>query len=281
MSRHTQPEVSIVVPAHNEAQSLSILQAEITRVLDRLGRSCEIIYVDDGSTDETFSVLARIALAERRVSVLRLGKKMGKASALASGFARARGEVVVTLDADLQDDPADVPMLLGKLDEGYDVVSGWRRERRDRLVDRRLPSMAANRLISRVTGVRLHDYGSGPKAYRRAALRGVLLYGGWHRFLPALCCEGRPRVAEVVVHHRPRTYGRSKYGLSRIPTVVVDTAILWLLRRGDASRGPIRWFSIALRAHGARRCKDPEVADFIGESHVDHVVAGQASGSAS
>ncbi|HIE51273.1 MAG TPA: glycosyltransferase [Armatimonadetes bacterium] len=218
------PEVSAVIPVYNERESLPELHGQLVEVLTRLGRSWEIVYVDDGSTDGSFEQLRELHAASPsgRVVVIRLRANFGQTAALAAGFDRARGTVIVALDADLQNDPADIPRLLAKLEEGYDVVSGWRKRRQDKFLTCRLPSWIANWLIGQVTGVRLHDYGCSLKAYRAEILREVRLYGELHRFIPALAKWVGARIGEIEVSHRPRKFGRSKYGLSRTSRVLLD-----------------------------------------------------------
>jgi len=214
--------LSVVVPVHNEEASLPELVARLEAVLGGLAAGSEVIVVDDGSTDGTFAMLRRLHAENPRVLAIRLRTNFGQSAALAAGFDAAKGEVVVTMDGDLQNDPADIPALLAKLEEGYDVVSGWRRPRRDPFWRRRLPSILANWLISRITGVTLHDYGCALKAYRREVLEHVELYGEMHRFLPALAKWVGAAVTEVPVRHHPRRQGRSKYGLGRTPRVLLD-----------------------------------------------------------
>ena len=215
-------EVSIVVPLFNEAENVEPLYEEIRAVADADGRIREIIFVDDGSADGTFDILSRACAGDARVTVIRLRRNFGQSAALAAGFDRAAGDVVVPMDGDRQNDPADIPRLLDKLDEGYDVVSGWRKERKDRWLTRTLPSVIANMLISRITSVKLHDYGCSLKAYRKEVIEGINLYGEMHRFIPSLASWMGVRVAEVPVNHRPRTAGRSKYGLGRTLRVILD-----------------------------------------------------------
>ena len=215
--------VSVVVPLYNEQDNVEQLHAEIAAAMDRSGSAWEAIYVDDGSTDRTWERL----LAARRshpgqVIAIRLRRNFGQTAALAAGFQNAAGDVIVTLDGDLQNDPADIPMLLDKLAEGYDVVSGWRRERKDALVLRRMPSHAANWLISRMASVPLHDHGCTLKAYRREIVESIALYGEMHRFIPAQAFWIGARICEVVVNHRPRTRGTSKYGIGRTWRVMLD-----------------------------------------------------------
>lgn len=215
------PELSIVVPVHDEQDNVEPLYEALTSSLEALGRSYEVIVVDDGSADETYPRLARLAAADVRLKLIKLRRNYGQTAAMAAGFDHARGAVIIPMDGDLQNDPADIGNLVEKIDEGYDVVSGWRRNRRDGLI-RRLPSRAANWLIGRVTGVRLHDYGCTLKAYRAEIVRETRLYGEMHRFLPALAYQAGARIAEVPVRHHPRTSGRSKYGLGRIAKVLLD-----------------------------------------------------------
>lgn len=234
--------VSIVIPLYNELDNIEPLYAALKRTVDNLDRSCEIIFVDDGSTDGTFSVLKDIQQGDPRVGVLRLGRNYGQTAAFSSGFDLARGEVIVTMDGDLQNDPADIPRLLEKSDVGYDVVSGWRVNRKVPFLTRRLPSQIANSLISRVTGVHLHDYGCSLKAYRRDVIRKIRLYGEMHRFIPALASWSGIQVAEVPVFDYPRKYGRSKYGLNRTIRVILDLFALKFLL--DYSTRPIQIFGL-------------------------------------
>lgn len=214
--------LSIVVPVKDERENLRELHVQIRRVLDILPNSSEVLYIDDGSTDGSDEVLQEIAERDPSVRVIRFRRNFGQTAALSAGFDYARGDVVVTLDADLQNDPADIVRLLAKLEEGYDVVSGWRKDRRDGFLFRRLPSWLANRLIVRVTGVPLHDFGCTLKAYRREVIKNIRLYGEMHRFIPALAKWIGAEIAELPVNHRPRTWGKSKYGLSRTLRVLLD-----------------------------------------------------------
>jgi glycosyltransferase involved in cell wall biosynthesis len=216
------PEISVVIPMRNEAPNVAELHKELTDVLRSFGRSYEILTIDDGSTDDTFARLASIQRTDPRLRVIRFRRNFGQTAAFSAGFDRARGEVVVTIDADLQNDPADIGALLSKMNEGYDVVSGWRERRQDPFLNRRLPSMLANGLISRVTGVALHDYGCSLKAYRAEVLRGIRLYGELHRFIPAIASWQGVAVAELPVRHYARQFGRSKYGISRTLRVILD-----------------------------------------------------------
>ncbi|MCX7817803.1 MAG: glycosyltransferase family 2 protein [Kiritimatiellae bacterium] len=225
------PDVSIVVPVFNERESVEPLCRALHEVLQRHGRPYEVILVDDGSTDGSWEVLRRMIAELPHLRGIRLRRNFGQTAAMSAGIDAARGAVIVTLDADLQNEPADIPTLLAAMTPDVDVVSGWRRERKDPFWTRRLPSMIANGLISRITGVALHDYGCTLKAYRAEVLRGVRLYGEMHRFIPALVSWVGARVVEVPVRHHPRRFGRSKYGLSRTLRVVLDLiTVKYLLR---------------------------------------------------
>jgi len=215
-------DLSIVIPAYNEAESLPGLHAEICAALSALGKSYEIVVVDDGSTDETFDMLKRLAADDPHLVAVQLRRNFGQTAAFAAGFELARGQVVVTLDADGQNDPADIPALLDKMAEGYDIVSGWRRNRKEPLLTRRIPSIVANRIIASRTGIRLHDSGCSLKAYTRDVVKNVRLYGEMHRFIPAFASWMGVRVAEVPVRDRARQFGRSKYGISRTFRVILD-----------------------------------------------------------
>ncbi len=216
------PDISVFLPVYNEEPNLRPLQAKLDEALKQLGRSAEIIYVDDGSTDGSLKVLADIARNDDRVRVVALKRNHGQTAAMAAGIDAASGKVLIPMDADLQNDPADIIRLLEKLDEGYDVVSGWRKNRQDKLITRKVPSMIANKLISWIGGVPLHDYGCSLKAYRREALKDVRLYGEMHRFIPIYASWAGARVSEIPVEHHARTMGKSKYGLSRTVKVIFD-----------------------------------------------------------
>jgi len=206
--------ISVVVPVHDEERSVALLYDELRSALEPLDAPWEAIFVDDGSTDGTFSALTRLHAAERNVRVVRLRRNFGKAAALVAGFDQAHGETVVTIDGDLQDDPAEIPRLLAKLDEGFDLVSGWKTRRRDPL-SRRILSRIFNRVTSAFSGVRLHDMNCGLKAYRAEVVHGLRLYGELHRFIPVLAHYRGFRIAELPVNHRPREHGRSRYGVER------------------------------------------------------------------
>src|SRR5437016_8796379 len=216
------PDISVFLPVLNEEPNLLPLHEKLDRALALLSRSAEIIYVDDGSTDGSLAVLREIAAKDQRVRVIALRRNYGQTPAMAAGIDAARGEVLIPMDADLQNDPADIARLLDKIDEGYDVVAGWRKNRQDKLFTRKIPSMIANRVISWIGGVPLHDYGCSLKAYRRESLADVHLYGEMHRFIPIYASWSGARVAEIPVEHHARTMGKSKYGLSRTIKVVFD-----------------------------------------------------------
>jgi glycosyltransferase involved in cell wall biosynthesis len=214
-------EISVVVPVLDEEDNVGPLYEALTRSLRELGRIYEIIVVDDGSRDETYSRLLPLAARDTRLKLIRLRRNYGQTAAMAAGFDHALGDIVIPMDGDLQNDPEDIRLLLEKLDEGYDLVSGWRVDRQDSSV-RRMPSRIANWLIGRVTGVRLHDYGCTLKAYRAEIVRETQLYGEMHRFLPALAHQAGANIAEIPVRHHARTSGRSKYGLGRTIKVLLD-----------------------------------------------------------
>jgi glycosyltransferase involved in cell wall biosynthesis len=232
--------LSIVIPLLNEAGSLRLLYKQLVTVMDGLDRSCEVVFVDDGSTDDSFEILRQLQQADGRLRLVKLRRNFGQTAAFMAGFDLSRGDVIITMDADLQNDPQDIPLLLKKIDEGYDIVSGWRVDRRDKWLTRRLPSQVANWLISQSTGVVLHDYGCSLKAYRREVLENTRLYGELHRFIPALASWMGVKVAEVPVNHHSRRYGRSKYGLGRIVRVGLDLLTVKFLL--DYATRPIQVF---------------------------------------
>jgi glycosyltransferase involved in cell wall biosynthesis len=222
--------ISVVVPVHDEERSVQPLYEELRAALDPLDRRWEVVFVDDGSTDGSFAALTRLNADTENVKVVRLRRNFGKAAALAAGFRHAVGEVVVTIDADLQDDPAEIPRLLAKLDEGFDLVSGWKTQRRDPL-SRRIPSRIFNGVVGRVSGLRLHDLNCGLKAYRADVVRNLRIYGELHRFLPVLAHDRGYRVAELPVNHRPREHGRSRYGVERYLRGFLDFLTVWFMGR--------------------------------------------------
>jgi glycosyltransferase involved in cell wall biosynthesis len=231
-----------VVPVLNEEESLPLLHEALTEVLSESGLRYEIVVVDDGSTDRSLEILREIQAQDEHLRVVCFRRNYGQTAAFAAGFDRAQGETVITIDADLQNDPADIPALVSKLQEGYDVVSGWRVDRQDRFLDRRLPSIVANRFIGWATGVRIHDYGCSLKAYRRDVLADVRLYGELHRFIPALAHAAGARVAEIPVSHHPRRFGETKYGISRTLKVILDLLVVRFLM--SYSTRPIHVFGL-------------------------------------
>lgn len=233
-------KVSIIIPAYNESTSLKVLAEELEKSIKKIIFPVEVVFVDDGSTDDTYSVLKDLALNNKTYKVIRLRRNYGQSAALLAGIDASTGDVIVPLDADLQNDPNDIPKLLNLINEGYDLVSGWRKHRQDRLVDRKIPSMIANKIISLVSGIRLHDYGCSLKAYKREVLNGVRIYGELHRFLPILASWNGARVTEVAVNHKARVFGKSKYGISRTYKVVLDLIVLKFL--SDFSTKPIYFF---------------------------------------
>ena len=216
------PELSLFLPVLDEEENLREMHAKIAVALDTLGKSAEVIFVDDGSTDNSLDILKGIAALDDRVRVISLRRNYGQTAAMSAGIDAARGEILIPMDADLQNDPADIAKLLEKLDQGYDVVSGWRKNRQDKLISRKIPSQIANRIISWIGGVHLHDYGCSLKAYRREVLQDVRLYGEMHRFIPIYASWAGARVTEIPVDHHARTRGKSKYGISRTIKVVFD-----------------------------------------------------------
>jgi glycosyltransferase involved in cell wall biosynthesis len=236
------PALSVVIPLHDEAENVTPLLDELGRALDGLGQPAEIVVVDDGSTDRSFALLVELTAHEPRLRVVRLARNYGQTAALAAGIEHARAPIIVTMDADLQNDPADIPALLAALTDGVDVVNGWRAPRRDPWLTRRVPSQVANALISLVTGTALHDYGCTLRVMRAPVAKELQLYGEMHRFIPALAADLGAHVIEVPVRHRPRRFGRSKYGLSRTLRVVLDLLTVKFLS-GYSTR-PIQLFGL-------------------------------------
>lgn len=215
--------LSIVIPVYNERENLPLLFDALYKVMNPMQKSWEVILVDDGSRDKSLSVLKEYAEKDpKHIRVVSFRRNFGQTAAIAAGLDYSKGEIIILLDADMQNDPADIPMMLAKLDEGYDLVSGWRKDRKDNAVTRNFPSMLANGLISRVTGVRLHDYGCTLKVYRRDVLEGFRLYGEMHRFIPVYASSVGANITEVPVRHHPRQFGKTKYGLERTVKVVLD-----------------------------------------------------------
>lgn len=215
-------DISIVVPVYNEQDNVEAVYSAISSSLQAMGCSYEIVMVDDGSSDGSYKLLASLAAKDPALKVIRFRRNFGQTAAMSAGFDCAKGDIIIPMDGDLQNDPADIPRLVEKIHEGYDVVSGWRRDRKDTFVTRKIPSLIANAVISRLTGVHLHDYGCTLKAYRREVLDGINLYGEMHRFVPALASQFGAKVAELPVNHFPRLHGVSKYGISRTLRVILD-----------------------------------------------------------
>src|SRR6188474_3577351 len=235
------PDLSLIIPVYNEAQNLPLLYDSIKQVLQPIKQKWEVVFVDDGSTDGSFDILQAFVKKDPwHVRAVVFRRNFGQTAAIAAGIDHAHGETIVLLDADMQNDPADIPMLLDKLDEGYDLVSGWRKDRKDNRLTRTIPSNLANGLISWATGVHLHDYGCTLKAYRREALEGFRLYGDMHRFIPVFAHSVGARITEIPVHHHARKYGRTKYGLCRTLKVILDLVTVKFLL--DYSHKPIRLF---------------------------------------
>ncbi len=240
--RPTACGVSVIIPIHNEEENVDALCAELLGVLEEAGLDYEVVFADDGSTDGSVRKLKAWCERDARVTVIELRRNFGQTAAMSAALDHSRGRIIVPMDGDLQNDPSDIPRLLTLLEEppGYDIVSGWRKDRRDSLLSRRVPSQLANRLIRRVTGVKLHDFGCTLKAYRREVLEGVGLYGEMHRFLPALAAWHGASITELVVNHRPRTRGETKYGLSRTVRVLLDLVTVKFL--GSYMTKPLYFF---------------------------------------
>lgn len=239
-AREKTKKISVVVPVFNEEKNIKLLYPKIKQVLDNLGKNYEIIFIDDGSTDKTATFLHQICQEDRKVKAVVFRRNFGQTAAISAGFDYAKGEVIVTLDADLQNDPEDIPQLIEKIEEGYDVVSGWRAERKDPFLSRRIPSYISNWLISFFTGVKLHDHGCTLKAYRKEITKNIKLYGEMHRFVPALASWVGASICEVKVRHYPRKYGKSRYNFSRISRGFLDLLTVKFLLSFAAS--PIQIF---------------------------------------
>jgi glycosyltransferase involved in cell wall biosynthesis len=239
---HSVQMISVVVPLYNEQENILPLYARLTEVLDRVGQPFELIFVDDGSWDRTPDILDEIYEKDHRVCVVRLRRNFGQAAALQAGFDVARGDIIISMDGDLQHDPEDIPMFLAKLAEGYDIVSGWRVARKDRWLTRRLPSRIANWLMAKLSGVPLHDFGTTFKAYRPEVIQNIHLYGELHRFIPALASWSGAKIAEIPIRNTLREKGSSHYGLSRSVRVLLDLiSIKFLL---DYSTKPLQFFGL-------------------------------------
>jgi glycosyltransferase involved in cell wall biosynthesis len=238
-NRRTEPSlngiaISVIVPVYNEAGALVELAQGVRRELIRLGKTWELIFINDGSTDATEDILDHLAEEDQRIRVIHFKRNFGQTAAMMAGFDHARGDVIVPLDGDGQNDPGDIPNMLNKLDEGFDVVSGWRKDRQDNVIQRNIPSILANKLISAVSGVRLHDFGCSLKAYKRHVVDGIRLYGEMHRFLPIYASWHGARITEVVVNHHARVIGSSKYGMERVIKVILDLLVVKFLDRAVA-----------------------------------------------
>jgi glycosyltransferase involved in cell wall biosynthesis len=236
------PELSIVVPLYNEEESIRPLYAAIVRAVVPLGISFEIVFVDDGSRDATVRLVDEIARSDPRVCLVKFRRNYGQTPAMAAGIAQASGDVIVTMDGDLQNDPADISALLRKIEEGYDIVVGWRFDRQDKLVSRKIPSRIANALIAKVTGVPIKDNGCSLKAYRANLIKKIPLYSEMHRFIPAMASIAGPKIAEIKVQHHARQFGQSKYGLSRIYKVLLDMMVIKTV--ASFTSRPLLWFGI-------------------------------------
>ena len=234
--------LSIVVPIFNEEESILPLYRRLCRACGQVGKLYELVFVDDGSRDGSFGVLRRISDRDVHVKIIQFRKNFGQTAAMAAGFEYAHGEIIVSMDGDLQNDPADIPRLVSKIEEGFDVVCGWRKNRQDKLWTRRLPSLVANWIIGRVTGVPIHDNGCSLKAYRASVIKSVALYGEMHRFIPAMSTLAGAKITEIVVNHHPRRFGKSKYGIARVWRVALDIVTVKLIT-GSASR-PGLWFGL-------------------------------------
>ncbi len=234
------PDISIVIPVYNEVENVALLCEKLNSAVAKLEQETEVILIDDGSNDGTWEKMVECAKTYPGFRLIRFRRNFGQTAAMAAGFQNAKGDIIITLDADLQNDPADIPKLLDKMAEGYDVVSGWRKHRKDPFISRKLPSMIANSIISKTTGVALHDYGCTLKAYRKEIVANLHLYGEMHRFIPALASWVGGEIAEVPVNHHPRKFGTSKYGISRTFRVILDLMTVKFLLR--YSTHPIQMF---------------------------------------
>lgn len=239
--------ISVAVPLYNEVENAPLLYNAIKTVLEAVGKPYEIIFVDDGSTDGTRQVLRDLAAEDARLRIILFRGNYGQSAAMAAGFQASRGDVVIAMDGDLQNDPADIPLLLEKMDEGYDVVAGWRKNRKDKLIIRKVPSRIANRIICNVTDVRLHDTGCSLKAFRGEVIRSIRLYGELHRFIPVLARIEGAQITEVVATHHPRRFGESKYNISRTFRVIMDLTSLNLMIKH--LRNPLRFFGAVASWH--------------------------------
>jgi glycosyltransferase involved in cell wall biosynthesis len=238
----TATDISIVIPVYNEEENIEHLYERLKLSLDKMGKSYEVILIDDGSLDRSYKKLREIHEKDRNFKIIRFRRNFGQTQAMSAGFDHSRGNIVITLDADLQNDPSDIPEILKKMNEGYDIVSGWRKDRKDKMISRRLPSRVANRMISKLFNIRLHDYGCTLKAYRKDILDNIELYGEMHRYIPAVASWMGVKVAEIPVKHHPRKYGRAKYGISRTIRVILDLITIKFLL--TYSKKPMQIFGL-------------------------------------
>jgi glycosyltransferase involved in cell wall biosynthesis len=238
----SEPDLSVIVPFYNEEESIRAMHAAIVEAVQPLGIPFEMVFVDDGSRDRTLEVATEIARQDERVRVVKFRRNYGQTPAMAAGIEQAHGRVLVTMDGDLQNDPKDIEHFLAKIDEGYDIVVGWRFNRQDKLVSRKIPSRIANWLIGKVTGVPIKDNGCSLKAYRAALIKEIPLYSEMHRFIPAMASIAGPRIAEIKVRHHARQFGQSKYGLSRIYKVLLDLMVIKTV--ASFTSRPLLWFSL-------------------------------------
>ena len=223
--------ISIIIPVFNESESIGYLLDEVLNVMQNNKLNCELIVVNDGSNDNTSTVLDELTIKIKELSVISLRKNYGQTAAMAAGFDNTKGEIVITLDGDLQNDPNDIPKLISHINEGYDLICGWRYERKDKLINRRIPSKIANKLIANVTGLKLHDYGCSLKAFKKEIVDDIKLYGELHRFLPVLANIEGAKIKEIKVNHRSRKYGSSKYGIDRTFRVLMDLLTVWFMTK--------------------------------------------------
>src|SRR3990170_1561407 len=236
-------DLSIIIPLYNEEESVAALYKSILTAIDPLNVQFEILFVDDGSKDNTFHISKGLASHDKRLRVIKLRKNCGQTPAMVAGIDHARGEILVTMDGDLQNDPADIPKFIEKINEGYDIVCGWRHKRQDKLISRRIPSVVANRLIGKITGVPIKDNGCSLKAYRAGIIKSIPLYSDMHRFIPAMTSLAGTSVAELKVNHHPRRFGVSNYGITRIYKVMMDLLVIKILL--SSSTRPLRLFATA------------------------------------
>ena len=223
--------ISIIIPVFNESESIGYLLDEVLNVMQNNKLNCELIVVNDGSNDNTSTVLDELTIKIKELSVISLRKNYGQTAAMAAGFDNTKGEIVITLDGDLQNDPNDIPKLISHINEGYDLICGWRYERKDKLINRRIPSKIANKLIANITGIKLHDYGCSLKAFKKEIVEDIKLYGELHRFLPVLANIEGAKIKEIKVNHRSRKYGSSKYGIDRTFRVLMDLLTVWFMTK--------------------------------------------------